>query len=349
MNNNTNNTSHVSNNPTAPGYPWYDDRVKVLREEAEKPSGWPYSLSEEEMDSGEYDTPKKIFEYLNRNVWKQEKAKKAASMIAWNSLGRGIKSNAMFVGPTGCGKTHIWRCLKQIFPNRIEIVDGSNLTQDGWKGSKKWNNLLGSPIFRSGEHTILVIDEADKMLSPKFTSTGENVSHSVQSEGLTLIEGTRVNVKEDSLTYEVDTSDISFVFCGAFSARAADMAEKQSGSRIGFGAAANEVKAYEKPIGESDLLKFGVMPEFMGRIQRVVNLERMTVDDYYRMTDSFCGPLERIGRQYGAQIRLTAGMRRELAEEALSSGLGIRGMENRIRSLLDEALFENCDLRCFEF
>ena len=61
------------------------------------------------------------------------------------------------------GKTHIWRCLQKLYPNRIEIADSSNLTQDGWRGNKKWTDLLRSPIFRAGYHTILVLDEADKM------------------------------------------------------------------------------------------------------------------------------------------------------------------------------------------
>lgn len=69
----------------------------------------------------------------------------------------------------------------------------------------------------------------------KYTG-GENVSHGVQSEGLAMMEGTRVDVKDNSVAYDIDTSKISFVFCGAFSARAADIAEKEGGTRIGFGA-----------------------------------------------------------------------------------------------------------------
>ena len=77
-------------------------------------------------------------------------------------------------------------------------------------------------------------------------------------------------------------------------------------------------------------------------------MEPMTADDYYQITDSACGPLRRIRIQYRADVRLTAKTRRELAGDAMSSGLGIRGMENRIRAMLDDALFENCSQRCFE-
>lgn len=329
-------------------YPWYDDRMERLY--AKEPScgfdGGKSRLKKTEPES--YDTPKKIYEYLNQHVWKQEAAKKAASIVAYHCFERGIKSNTMFVGPTGCGKTYIWRCLKEIFPGRIDIVDGSNLTLDGWNGSKKWSSLLRSPIFRAGNSTILVIDEVDKMLTPKY-SKSENVSASIQSEGLTLMEGTRVDIKEGNVTYEIDTSKISFVLCGAFSLKAHDMAEKERGSRMGFGSVQKETAAYERQLEETDLIEFGVMPEFMGRMQRIVNLEPMTVDDYYKIADSPCGPLRHIRQQYGAEIRLTAQMRRRLAKIACSSGLGIRGMENQIRAMLDDALFENCDQRRFEF
>lgn len=214
---------------------------------------------------------------------------------------------------------------------------------DGWKGEKKWATLLRSPIFRDGKKTILVIDEADKMLAPKYTG-GENVSHGVQAEGLAMMEGTHVEVKDNSVAYDIDTAGISFVFCGAFSARATEIAEKEGGARIGFGASTARAKAYGRPLTAADLIEFGVMPEFLGRIQRIVSLEPLTADDYYRMSGD-CGFLQRIGRQYRAEVRLAPQVRRELAEEACHSGLGVRGLENRIRAMLDEAIFEDCGQR----
>ena len=228
------------------------------------------------------------------------------------------------------------------------IEDVSNLTNDGWKGDKKWANLLQSAIFRNGHHNILVLDEADKMLMPKIGSGG-NVSDSIQSEGLTMLEGARVDVKINSVIHSIDTSKISFVLCGAFSSKAHDAAEKDAGSRIGFGAAPKAVQPYARPLGEQDLIDFGVMPEFLGRIQRLVHLEPMTMDDYRSMLDNSYSFLARIGEHYKAEIRLTPQKRQELAELACRTGLGIRGMENQIRQLVDDAIFDDCRRRSFEF
>lgn len=330
-------------------YPWYDDRVEVLRSSATPSQDiWEDLLDEDDLPP-RYDTPKAIYDFLGQRVWKQDEAKRAASVIMYQCL-QEIKTNAMFIGPTGCGKTHVWRCLREAFPDRISIVDASNITQDGWRGEKKWADLLASPIFYDGKSAICVLDEIDKLLAPKFTSHDENYSHNVQAEGLTMIEGTRVIVKDGSVAHEVDTSKISFVLCGAFSAKAHAIAEQASPKRIGFGAdmAAKAPEPYARPLDETDLLDYGVMPEFLGRIHRIVNLQPMTAEDYYRMTEGSGAVLSRLREQYGADIRLTDRRRRELAEEAARSGLGVRGMEARIRRLMDDALFENHELRTFE-
>ena len=155
---------------TAQPYPWYDDRVEAVRKEYVDP----WAEAEGPAVEPTWYTPREIYNYLDGKVWKQDEAKRAVSVTMYQCL-HGIKSNAMFIGPSGCGKTHIWRCLQKLYPNRIEIADSSNLTQDGWRGNKKWTDLLRSPIFRAGYHTILVLDEADKMLAPKF-SYSQNVS-----------------------------------------------------------------------------------------------------------------------------------------------------------------------------
>ncbi len=329
------NQPYITDNSTLP---WYDDRVKKVSSATRRIS----------HNTSICDTPKKIYSYLDKRVWKQDAAKRAAAILAYNSLYREVKENAMFIGPTGCGKTHIWRCLQELFPDKIEIVDGSNLTLEGWKGDKKWSTLLDSPIICSGEQAILVIDEADKMLAPKY-SRSENVSQSIASEGLKLMEGTIADIKSGSFTYQVDTSRISFVLCGAFSNKADEIARNSNnGCAIGFGATPHAVKAYDRPLTTQDLIEYGVMPEFMGRIQRIVNLQPMMLEDYYKLMCSGCSPVRHVQEQYKVNIRMTTKRRRELAEDAFQSGLGIRGIENRIRQLVDDAIFDDCNQQSFE-
>lgn len=330
---------------TAPySWPWYDDRVTALKspdQPFDQPEGDEDAQTPAPEDSGPDNplcwSPKKIYEYLDERVWKQDAAKQAAAMLAYNTLGRGIKENAFFVGPTGCGKTHIWRCLQELYPRRIAIVDASHLTQDGWTGGTKWADLLRDPIFCTPGPAILVMDEADKFLMPHY-SHGENVSQAIASEGLKILEGTLVELKKPRSTV-VDTSRISFVCCGAFSVKAQQIAKSQQ--KIGFGGATAPAAAYDQPITEKDLLDYGVMPEFMGRIQRVVNLEPMTAEDYFRMLDSTSGPVNRLQSRYKVEIHLTEQTRRDLADLAADKGLGVRGMENQLRRLMDSALFEN--------
>ena len=332
-----NQPTHLTDNSTLP---WYDDRVKKVSNVTRNTGN---------NTSRICDTPKKIYAYLDKRVWKQDAAKRAAAILAYNSLFRSVKENTMFIGPTGCGKTYIWRCLQELFPDKIEIVDGSNITADGWKGDKKWNTLLDSPIICAGEQAILVIDEADKMLAPKYSSSGENVSQSIAAEGLKMMEGTIADIKSGSFTYQVDTSRISFVLCGAFSNKADEIAKNSNnGSSIGFGAMPHAVKAYDRPLTTQDLIEYGVMPEFVGRIQRIVNLHPMALEDYYRIMDSGCGPVRHIQEQYKVEIRMTKSRRTELAEDAYKNGLGVRGMENRIRQLVDDAIFEDCNQQCLE-
>lgn len=334
-------------------YPWYDDRLKQIHSSGDSPPWIPLPDDtptpwDDDPPQPMYDTPQKIYGYLNSRVWKQDEAKRAAAITMYQCL-QGIKSNVLFIGPTGCGKTYIWRCLQEIFPGKIEIVDGSNLTQDGWQGSKKWLDLLRFPAALSGDPVTLVIDEADKMIMAKFSGRGENVSHSIQSEGLTILEGTTIDIKDGPVTRTIDTSRISFVLCGAFSNKAHAVAAQANQRRIGFGAVQNTtVQPYDQPMDAQDLIDFGAMPEFLGRIQRIVHLERMTVEDYYRMTEGPHGVLRQIQRQYGMEIHITPERRRKLAETAYATGLGVRGIEGQIRQLIDDAIFEDCNREVLE-
>lgn len=315
--------------------------------EPPKPAERPKPIERPKPVYTEAMSAKEIYDYLDERVIKQDEAKKAAAMIMWKCL-RGIKQNIMFCGPTGCGKTEIWRCLHTLFPYRIAIVDVSSLTMEGFSGNTKWQDLFRSEHFRDSKYTIMVLDETDKMLSPRFTSTGENVSEHIMSEGLKIIEGTNMKIKMSNDNYRyVDTNKISFVLLGAFSRKAEEIAEKQRGSSMGFGSEKKDTKAYSKPITVKDILDYGVTPEFMGRISKIVNLSPMTKNDYESILyKEECSPIKKLEKIYNLKIYLTAEHRDMVLENAMNNGLGIRGMANELANLLDERLFEGVTGDC---
>lgn len=313
--------------------PWYDDRRTNL---GRAPDRSDYSIKGKRVHM----TPQDIYAYLNNRIHKQDEAKRAAAMLVWKAF-RGIKENLLFVGPSGCGKTEIFRQLMTVFPAMIEIVDSSQITNEGWKGDTKWRTLLSSPLYRSSGHKICVLDEFDKLVQPKY-SNSENVSQTIMSEALKIIEGTYVNCEDGSVKYQVDTSHISFVMLGAFSKKANELAEKNRGSTIGFAATGDAPEAYSKPLSMEDIISFGMLPEFAGRIQSIINLSPMCEADYIELLnkDAF-GPIERLEKDYGVNLSICDETRLKIAQSAFERGLGVRGMENQIRNLIDDSLFEN--------
>ena len=312
---------------------WYDDRRTNL---GKVPNCSSYSMSGKRVHM----PPQDIYAYLDARIHKQEEAKRAASMLVWKAL-RGIKENLMFVGPSGSGKTEIFRQLMSLFPAMIEIVDASNVTNEGWKGDTKWKTIMSSPLYRTSGHKICVLDEFDKLAQPKF-SNSENVSQTIMSEALKMLEGTYINCEDNNVKYQIDTHNISFVLLGAFSNKSNEIAEKNRGSTIGFGASGEVPDAYSKPLTMDDIIEFGVMPEFAGRIQNIVNLSPMKESDYVEMFNmDVNGPLKRLEHDYGVNLSICNETRLRIAQEAYRSNLGVRGMENQIRNMIDKSLFEN--------
>lgn len=313
--------------------PWYDDRRTNL---GRAPDRSPYSMHGKRVHM----PPQDIYAYLDARIHKQDEAKRAAAMLVWKAF-RGIKENLLFVGPSGCGKSEIFRQLMALFPSMIEIVDSSMITNEGWKGDVKWKTIMSSPLYRSSGHKICVLDEFDKLVQPKY-SNSENVSQSIMSEALKIIEGTYVNCESDNVKYQIDTSRISFVMLGAFSNKANELAEKNSGSKIGFGATGEAPKPYYKELTMEDIINFGMMPEFAGRIQNIINLSPMSQADYIELLNMDAhGPIERLSRDYGVNLSISKETRLEIAQKAYRDGLGVRGMENQLRNMIDESLFKN--------
>ena len=135
------------------------------------------------FDEGEVEwTPQMIYEYLNEHVYRQENAKKAAAIMLYNHL-KGRRRNMILAGPTGCGKTEIWRTLQKRFPF-IKIVNGPQIACDGWKGSYHMKDIFVEEPAEKAKKMLVVIDEADKLFEPSIGAAGVDYARKIQNEFL---------------------------------------------------------------------------------------------------------------------------------------------------------------------
>ncbi|MBR6159143.1 MAG: AAA family ATPase [Lachnospiraceae bacterium] len=283
--------------------------------------------------------PRKIYDYLMGNVYKQDKYCKVASMILYNHI-RGITSRNIICGPAGCGKTHVWQCLKKIWP-RIIFVDASTLTKTGWKGNNTITDCLTKLDFRHPEY-IIVFDEFDKCVVPQHTTGGENVSATLQGEFLKMVEGSEMTIKVDQTDRTIDTSKITFVFCGSFAVKAEQKSEDNSSTGFGFGNERHEEKAFEKELTMQDVIDFGVIPELASRTTRIVNVRPLDIDDYkYLITKHPASPLKKLEQVYRRKFNLSKKKIDEIAQNAFDSGLGIRNVSAQLMEIMDERIFNS--------
>lgn len=287
-------------------------------------------------------SPMKIYEHLEKNVYGQNEAKKAAAMLLWNHV-NGRRQNVLFAGPTGCGKTEIFRQLAKIYPN-ITIHNAATLTGSGWKGNMKVQNLFDGYKGEQREHLIIVLDEADKMFEDV---DDRHYSYTVQNELLKLIEGDRVRLDGNNTPFEIDTSNVSFVFLGSFDSMVKAKEDAVNASHtIGFGVQGQEetFDGYNSIFTQEDLVTYAnVRSEIAGRINNIVQLKDMTEDDYYSiLCDKYISPVKRLSDYYKVRIKMSAKAKHELAKEAADTGMGVRYLRSRLQRELDKQLFVDC-------
>lgn len=283
--------------------------------------------------------PQAIYNYLREHVYKQDEYCKAAAMILYNHI-NGHTSANMVCGPAGCGKTHVWECLREIYP-KIIIVNTATVTKEGWKGENKVTSFLSLVDFEEPDY-IVVFDEFDKCAAPQYASGGENVSASVMSEFLKLVEGDLVSTRRDGLgEIKIDTTPMSFVFCGSFAIKANEIAEKKSSNGFGFENKRTEVKSFADKLTIQDLIDFGVIPELASRISRIVNVRPLTLEDYcYLLSKHPASPVKKMEKQYDMKLRLSKKKCEEIAKKAFESGLGIRNATAQLQSIIDKRIFD---------